>query len=287
MKSCAHWNGYENYGARSLLDQPKYSLDNNFMSSNCFYCIELNSHSIILIVRFLRENHLPHLFLPHLFSSQPCESFYRQVRSLTIINLTRVNFSTKELLDRLCRIQLLNEISNDKCTGFVYPKTLISKNVSVPKKFDDFPSDIEIINTIQECKTEAIEKAMKIGQCVTVQLFHIKFHKTRENESSFAEENYDKVHDLYLKLLSASLKNFANKFEEDSLPETSSYCEINGGNRRFVFKKLSICWLLDKKSYKCSSDRTYRVRGTTNKKLQKVCKRKKYLRKMKAKNGIK
>lgn len=44
-----------------------------------------------------------------------------------------------------------------------------------------------------------------------------------------------------MKLASASLKNFAGKFEEGTIPETSSYVEIISASRRFVFKKTSLC----------------------------------------------
>lgn len=59
-------------------------------------------------------------------SSQPCESFYRQIRSLSTVNSTVTNCSVKEILNRINRIDILNEISNDKNTGFVFPKRLKS-----------------------------------------------------------------------------------------------------------------------------------------------------------------
>lgn len=58
----------------------------------------------------------------------------------------------------------------------------------------------------------------------------------------------------------SKLKNYADKFEENSVSETSGYVEFDSENGRYVFRKISVCWFLRKDSYKCSSDRNFRVR---------------------------
>lgn len=117
-----------------VLDSPALTLKKNFMSTNCFYCIEQNAHSFVFILRYLRDEQLTDLFSPSMYSSQPCEYFYRQLRSLTTISSTIVNFDTKEILDRISRIHLLNEISNDKESGFIYPKALNSFKFPITTK---------------------------------------------------------------------------------------------------------------------------------------------------------
>lgn len=77
-----------------------------------------------------------------------------------------------------------------------------------------------------------------------------------DNSLSKSIKNFGELH---VKLASALLKNFAGKFEEGTIPETSSYVEIISASKRFVFKKTSLCWLFRNESYKCSSDRRYRV----------------------------
>lgn len=79
-----------------IVNTPEYTLKNNFMSSFCYYCIEQNAHSLVLMLMYLKKNNLIHLFSPKNFSSQPCESFYRQLRSFTSTNSTVVNFSKKK-----------------------------------------------------------------------------------------------------------------------------------------------------------------------------------------------
>lgn len=94
-----------------------------------------------------------------------------------------------------------------------------------------------------------------------------KMKKTILNDT--CDESSDLFEETYMKTINASLKNFASKFEANSIPETSSYVEILGYKSRSVFKKMSICWLLGKNSYKCSSDRVFRVRVNSNKSTKK------------------
>lgn len=58
-----------------IVNHPDLTLKNNFMSVYCYYCIELNAHSLIYIMIFLKKNNLTHLFLPSMISSQPVKSF--------------------------------------------------------------------------------------------------------------------------------------------------------------------------------------------------------------------
>lgn len=56
-----------------------------------------------------RDTHRPDLFLPTLFQSQACEQTFRQLRSMTSINWTKINFSL-EVIQQIGRIELQNNI---------------------------------------------------------------------------------------------------------------------------------------------------------------------------------
>ena len=68
----------------------------NFITYNAYSCIELNSHSFILLLLIMRDqipngnNH----FLPWLLGSQACEQIFRAARSMTLTFSTLINFST-------------------------------------------------------------------------------------------------------------------------------------------------------------------------------------------------
>lgn len=256
-----------------VLDQPGLTIKDNFLSTYTYRCIELNAHSLTLISVFLKEEKLTHLFVPHMFSSQPCESFYRQLRSLTTVNSTVTNCSTKEILNRISRIQILNEISNDKESGFLFPKPLKSSN-SFYKTYVNvqFPTRSQIYDIIQGCKKTAIETAKRIGlikknvkakdSMFSCQLLPYIFRSKKWED--VVEENLDvepDIEELELKLMTAHLKNYSDEVKENHVSENSSYVEMYDVERRLVFKKNSICWLFRKESYKCSSDRILRVRG--------------------------
>lgn len=72
---------------------PFVSIKNNFLSQNCYACIEINAHSLVLLMLYLKKRKLDHLFLPHLFDSQPCESFFWKIRSMTSTYCTITNCS--------------------------------------------------------------------------------------------------------------------------------------------------------------------------------------------------
>lgn len=99
-----------------ILNKQEYTLKNNFITSNCFSCIELNAHSMIRLVKSYHKNNeilKPELFVPCHFSSQPCEKLFRATRSFTSTFSTVVNFTMYEIINRLHRIEMLNVIKND------------------------------------------------------------------------------------------------------------------------------------------------------------------------------
>lgn len=66
-----------------IKSQKKGALKNKFLTPNCYSCIELNAYSLVQCLLYLKEHNLPNLFLPHLYTSQTCESTFRQLRSFT------------------------------------------------------------------------------------------------------------------------------------------------------------------------------------------------------------
>lgn len=277
----------------SISKQSSLTLKGNFMSSFSYNCIEINAHSLVLILKYLKKERLTHLFLPHLYSSQPCESFYRKMRSLTTTNSTITNFSIKEFSHRVSRVQILNEISNDKGSGFNFPIPLRPFDFS-SMKFgeEDFPTDLEIFKIIQKCKQSAIKVAkniglLKKGEEVNDAIFSCKVpsyvfvgKKWEDIECSsfecditddYIEDDYDDDFHSNWRLMASSLKNYAKTVKEGSVSDISPYAEIFIDERRFVFKKTSICGIFGKASYKCSNDRLIRVRNP--KKVTKAMKR--------------
>lgn len=250
------------------------TLKKNFMSTFCYYCIELNAHSMVFIQMFLGKNNATDLFKPDMLSSQPCEQFYRQIRSLTTTYSTVTNFSVKEICDSISRIQLQNDISNDEDSTFLFPQPLNSKKASYSK--NDLPSVDQIIKIIRECQTKAMNDVASVGLIEShgktrqfVCICNVPPYSPREDDIKCGSipknvnELAQKAETLRLMATSSTLKNYSAKFENKQIPVTSSYVELDGKNR-LVVRKTSLCWLFRNECYKSSSDRIYRVRGPKN-----------------------
>lgn len=105
-----------------ILSTKKLTLKNNFLTQYSYICIELNAHSLLLLIVYLKEKNMSKLFKPDLFSSQPCESLFRRIRSYTSTYSTVANCTVKEILDRMNKIQLQIDIPIHNAENYVYPR---------------------------------------------------------------------------------------------------------------------------------------------------------------------
>lgn len=260
---------------RFISTQHGFSLKDNFLTSNTYYCMELNAHSMVSILLYLKENDLTHLFSSNLFCSQPCESFYRQLRSQTSTYSTVTNFTAKEILGRIGRVQLQNEISNDKDGGFIYPKAIRSmESSSVKYDPNDFPNRYQIEGIILKCQQRAIKDTAKFdlwkendpSRCFS----HVPVyspndaedeHDLLETEEAITDATSSDLDEVVKKLFSSNLTNYSHKFIHKSITESSPYVEVRVGKNIRVFRKSFVCGYFFRNTYKSSNDRTYRVMG--------------------------
>lgn len=251
---------------RQFIENSKtLTLKDNFLTANCYSCLELNAHSLIFIIVFLGKSNSKQFFMPKNFSSQPCEEFYRQIRSFTTVYSTMANCTTKEAISRVKKIQLQSDISTSN-TGFLFPRNLCSNDSSKENSFE-MPTESEIIEIVENCKTSAINDAIDFG-LLKKPLSNIPcgivpyVPKISGIEKKFASMAISDEIERKICLNDVLLKNFANKFGTKEVSESSSYVEIHGNNKRLVVKKTSLCWFLNRESVKLSSDRLERVKNS-------------------------
>lgn len=144
---------------RFIKSHRQYKLKNSFLTSYCYSCIELNAHTIVLCLAYLKENNLSSWFQPNFYSSQPCESTFRLLRSLTTTYSTVANCSVKESVSRVSKIQLQSEIIHRNAAHFDFPKAKKYEH----KNVHDLPANSELINVIEKCKRDAIIAAKRLG----------------------------------------------------------------------------------------------------------------------------
>ncbi|KAK4013585.1 hypothetical protein OUZ56_026138 [Daphnia magna] len=97
-----------------------YPLTKHFITLNAYLCIEINAHSLVI----LQESGTPELFMPWLFSSQPCESYFKAARSFTPVGSSQLTFTLQDFLYNRCRkidVQL-QLISSSKSDGIRLPR---------------------------------------------------------------------------------------------------------------------------------------------------------------------
>lgn len=105
-----------------------YTLKDNFISSNCYTCVELNAHALVKIIldedsavgNSNSEN--KEVFFSDLYASQPCESMFRQVRSFTSTFSTVVNFNMIDILHRVKKLQMQSDIINQSKGLIKFPR---------------------------------------------------------------------------------------------------------------------------------------------------------------------
>jgi hypothetical protein len=151
-----------------LMSHSNFKLANNFITSNCYTCVELNAHALVNIICNFRDNPLltNEMFLPYLFSSQPCEKIFRTTRSMTSTLSTVVNYSIKDIMQRLDRIKAINNILHDLKDVFTFPrevkKRISSTDVNVERSWEttiDFAFNCKAFSN--ECIRESIENALR------------------------------------------------------------------------------------------------------------------------------
>ncbi len=145
---------------KSTGTKPKsfYNLKDNFISSNCYTCVELNAHALVkkIMINDYEETFSNNFFIPDLYGSQPCESTFRQVRSFTSTYSTVVNFNMLEIIHRMKKVQLQNDIINDSKDEIKFPR--------FEKKMNRTANRAEcyrMVRLTRETIIETIDKSMK------------------------------------------------------------------------------------------------------------------------------
>lgn len=249
------------------------SLEESFLTLNCYSCIEINAHSLVLIGLNLKERKMDQLFLPHLFESQPCESFFRKIRSMTGAYSTVTNCSIKEMLGRINRIRFLDESALNSEIGFPRIKktqTYMNRNEHT------LPMLKDVYNTIERARSEALDFALEIGLFNKNNVRHIpmacpirplrfKVKPTEQTNEAIEEDEMFLRSRSELEFESLLLPNYSDKFIEKDVPESSQYAKVFLSNgTRSIVKKGALCWLLRPNPNKLSSDRLHRVQAKTS-----------------------
>lgn len=252
-----------------VVKSKKLTLKEHFLTHNCYSCLELNAHGLISIMSYLKNSNQSQMFKPSKYSSQPCEAFYRQIRAMSCVDSTVTNCSEKEILGRVKKIQLQNNIGASN-KEFIFPK---HSSLNEESKWNTFnlPTQHEIIETVEKCKIQATNDAVKFGLLnrkideIPCELKQPRIISKGDFRKTFAALTIqdEPVRSLQFDHLYEDLyaKNFASKCSKN-IKESSPYVQIHDVKKPLVVQKTYLCWLLSKDRVKLSSDRVHRVQNS-------------------------
>lgn len=269
----------------------KHTVKDNFISQNCYSCVEINAHSLVFLMIYLKERNLDHLFHAEFFGSQQCECFFRQIRSLTSTYSTVTNCSLLEVTRRISKIELQNEISHIKLKHFNFPRIGLESSSYYPrvdrnglnrsKTPSQIPNQQEIRKEIELAMIEAVEWAESLGMNPKKPKdYSCSFQAPgakKKNTSTFKNDQQhtekgpnanitETVNTDVLQLFgNMNLKQYSEKnVNPVNVNQNSQYVKVKNGNGETVcVKKTTLCWLLEKSTTKLSSDRLIRSMAKT------------------------
>ncbi|KAK3920118.1 E3 SUMO-protein ligase ZBED1 [Frankliniella fusca] len=270
-----------------LTKHKSYNMD-NFVTYNLYLCVEIIAHSFISLLVKYRDNLTPEFFLVSLFSSQACESFFRLARSMTSTQSTVINFSMKEFLCRVRRVDMLHYIISKLSKKLDFPRDKRKKleGLLTEEQLQGtyLPDDKEILAIIKEAKKDALKSldmcGIKFSENTSMSSIRNYLHNTENFVDDYDIDgvvsgnylsNFDED-DIPLDMLAAfpspndvSSLHFTNNSEasgsEIIFSPDSMYVAVPKSNGGFTrMRKSTFCWLLVTTGSKLSSDRLLRVR---------------------------
>lgn len=180
--------------------ESQYSLQENYITLNCYTCVEINAHMLIKLIEHFKGSDVldVKMLCPWLLSSQPCEAMFRSARSLTSTFSTVVNFSIKDILGRIDRIAFINYVINDLKNVYTFPReTKKQKSQNNCIISEDILKNVDIEKIVNNALNDALKDARNLEMEVTEDDCYSLDIKQSKNISKSA--NLDSDVDLDLK----------------------------------------------------------------------------------------
>lgn len=259
----------------SIKNDKEKALKTHFVSLNTYSCVELNAHSIVLIVCYLKSQNLPNLFLPLLLGSQPCEGIFRQIRSLTTSQSTVTNFTLLEFMNKICRVELQSFIAYKALPEMNFPQVKIPSPAQNEHQEVELPEIDQILAVIETARDDAMRdlailkmqrSAFADEECdLHSEPIELPYEPEPERDQFISHDHDIDNHTDRLSTVSdLDLRDYSieKNINLRCLPNNAPYVKIDlNSGKTIVVKKISLCWLFMKDKYKLSSDRLSRVKS--------------------------
>lgn len=253
---------------KNIIASKSYQLKENFISSNAYTCIEINTQNLLLMIRKFRKEKMPEQFLTSLFDSQMCENAFRQFRSMGTAAYTKINFALYEFLHLIGRIETQNDIVYVKLANqdIHFP----NKRENKPKEFP-LPSDNELDAIISMAKEQSILDAIEFGMTGPYDIDDFQIQSRlqmkdldmidvdSEDEENIQNENSE-FHDYQI-----NPEEDVDASNELAAEKTAFTTVLDENGIERTIRKSSLLWMLTEPSTALSKDRLRRFQSAIKK----------------------
>lgn len=253
---------------RSWIKNSKdFTLTDNFITLNSYTCVELNAHTLLILILSHIEDGTLDDFYPWLLGSQPCEEWFRSARSLTSTFSTVINFTSQEFVEKSKRIEFLYEATHSLSEEYVFPRSFKKNHILSSQKGI---TREDIFGSIDKAKCDSILSVKKLNMIVGENDWKVcDLTEASEDDATkkrgrnidtpnTRKPDYNVKMDLIKKIQSSNFK-VAEKIPEDL--ENSPFVEIDVDGKSIVIKKSCLVWMLSDKGERVSTDRVFRFKN--------------------------
>jgi hypothetical protein len=150
-----------------MLCDDTYNLQQHFVTPNISECVEVNAHSLLLIIINLKKENLPQLLMPWKFSSQSCEGLFRLLRSASSTSSTQKNFSVRNFaVDKGRKVDVrLRATAENMNDGVFYPRNrkTFDEDIAAHHPIHELPSEEEMEITVLQAQKNAEAELALLG----------------------------------------------------------------------------------------------------------------------------
>lgn len=244
-----------------ILSSKRYTMKENFITSNAYVSSELNARNLIYLIKKFRDAKKEGFFLPAIFDSQCCEKMFRIFRSMGSPEYTKINFSIHELMFMVGRVEVLNDIAYIKLAdeNITFPNKRTGKTTIYP-----LPTDDEIDTTVADAKREAIKNAAKLAMNTVNNIDEYVFHYNQDIFDQLEDDEERQPEDIDGNEIMQTLTD-DDSLDAQLCDENSPYLIVrdeNGIKRKI--RKSTYVWMLSEPSERISNDRLRRVQVKEN-----------------------
>uniref|UniRef100_A0A336KZP4 CSON001478 protein n=1 Tax=Culicoides sonorensis TaxID=179676 RepID=A0A336KZP4_CULSO len=259
----------------------------SFISMNAYECLEINAHNMLIIIKKLRDEGKQQYFLPWLYQSQTCEGLFRILRSMSTTMSTVVNFSVRDVLFRLKKLEIKHYLEKSlPHIGLKFPSAEDNGNNTITCDF--LPSDEDLHKIVLEARTNAMnEMKSLIGETVFLNDTKCNLKPVLDTSiSNFKNQEDIEIEESLIDILERADNDYDDDLENEVVSdfELLKQCEgvltdesrlggeisnncfelLDSNKSKFYVNKKTFLWLLNN-NHHVSADRMLRFQSVNTK----------------------